>query len=203
MGSDTKQKILEVSLSLFSQYGFTAVSIRDICKKINIKESSVYYHFKNKRAILESLQGQFEEIAAKFMEQLDGAIANPCDIKDISGAGISKIFFEDYLMDDFCNQFIRVLYIEQSNDEVLRQAYDKWIFDVPLKFQSKVFSTLIHQGVFCSANSGYLAVKFYSPILLYFQRYLLSGDLTKAKKDIFRQKANGHVLSFFKENGAL
>ena len=48
----TKERILDISLQLFSQYGFSAVSIRDICGQVHIKESSVYYHFTNKRAIL-------------------------------------------------------------------------------------------------------------------------------------------------------
>ena len=43
--NETKQKILDVALDLFSQNGFSAVSIRDICKVVDIKESSVYYHF--------------------------------------------------------------------------------------------------------------------------------------------------------------
>ena len=43
----TKQQIFEVSLDLFSKKGYSAVSIRDICKYVQIKESSIYYHFKN------------------------------------------------------------------------------------------------------------------------------------------------------------
>ena len=47
--NDTKQRILDVSLELFSQNGFSAVSIRDICRQVQIKESSVYYYFKSKQ----------------------------------------------------------------------------------------------------------------------------------------------------------
>ena len=47
--NETKQKILDVALDLFSQNGFSAVSIRDICKVVDIKESSVYYHLKINR----------------------------------------------------------------------------------------------------------------------------------------------------------
>lgn len=50
---NTKEKILEAALNLFSQKGFTAVSIRDICKEVTIKESTVYYHFENKQAIFD------------------------------------------------------------------------------------------------------------------------------------------------------
>ena len=34
--NDTKQRILDVSLELFSQNGFSAVSIRDICRQVQI-----------------------------------------------------------------------------------------------------------------------------------------------------------------------
>ena len=53
--NDTKQRILDVSLELFSQNGFSAVSIRDICRQVQIKESSVYYYFKSKQAIFDEL----------------------------------------------------------------------------------------------------------------------------------------------------
>lgn len=166
-GEDTKQKILEVSLTLFSQRGFAAVSIRDICKIIQIKESSIYYHFTNKQAILDELQYQFEATAAGLMQQLDDAIANSGSAEGNWGECISKPFFEGYLLDEFCNKFMRLLYMEQNNDEKMRQAYDKWIFQEPLKFQRKVFSILYAQKIVKSEDSDYLAVKFYSPIFLF------------------------------------
>ena len=50
--NDTKQRILDVSLELFSQNGFSAVSIRDICRQVQIKESSVYFAYsRTKQAI--------------------------------------------------------------------------------------------------------------------------------------------------------
>ena len=58
----TKQRILNVALDLFSQKGFSAVSVRDICKVVDIKESSVYYHFKNKQSIFDELLQQNYEI---------------------------------------------------------------------------------------------------------------------------------------------
>ena len=67
MMGDTKQKILNVSLDLFSQKGFSSVSIRDICAQVNIKESSVYYHFKNKQAIFNELLHRFEQVATDMM----------------------------------------------------------------------------------------------------------------------------------------
>lgn len=75
----TKQKILDISLDLFAQNGFSAVSIRDICGRVGIRESSVYYHFKNKQAILDELLQHFEATAAGFMLQLEEALKTTPD----------------------------------------------------------------------------------------------------------------------------
>lgn len=64
---DTKQKILDVSLKLFSENGFEAVSIRQICSYVKIKESSIYHFFKNKRAILDEFIDTFEKRNEEMM----------------------------------------------------------------------------------------------------------------------------------------
>ena len=108
--NETKKKILTVSLELFSKKGYSAVSIRDICKIVQIKESSVYYHFKNKQAILEELLIQFEDIATGMMQQLEESLSKPINPeKNNFYKRICEIFFEEYLMDGFCNKMMRLL----------------------------------------------------------------------------------------------
>ena len=110
--NETKKEILTASLELFSQKGYSAVSIRDICKIVQIKESSVYYHFKNKQALLEELLIQFEDIATGMMQQLEESLSKPVNPeKSNFYKGICDIFFEEYLMDDFCNKMMRLLVI--------------------------------------------------------------------------------------------
>lgn len=197
----TKQKILDVSLEMFAHRGFSAVSIRDICKKVNIKESSIYYHFKNKNAIFEELLEKFEYTANKKMQQLNNAINKGFNVEGNIFQNVSEIFFEQYLMDNFCNSFIRLMYIEQFNNEEIREVYNKWLYDEPLTFQSKIFKILMDMGIISSNDSEYMAVKYYSPIFLYFQRYLLSGELTEDNKQQFREKAYNHINKFFIESG--
>ena len=52
---NTKEKIFDVSIDLFSQYGYDGVSIRQIAKEVGIKESSIYNHYQSKESILESI----------------------------------------------------------------------------------------------------------------------------------------------------
>lgn len=199
---DTKQRILDVSLDLFSQSGFSAVSIRDICRQVQIKESSVYYYFKNKQAIFDELLCLFEKKASEMMHQLDTALIDQTfSAKENFYETVCNIFFESYFMDSFCNKVMRLLLIEQLNSNTVQKIYDRWMFVEPLSFQSKVFSILIQAGAIQNAESEYLAVKYYAPIYFFAQRWLFSGTLSEERKKSFRTSAYCHIQNFFTEIG--
>lgn len=195
--NNTKQKILEAALTLFSQSGFTAVSIRDICKLVQIKESSVYYHYKNKRAIFHEIIHSFEEKALDMMNYFGEEAENSIEFKENQFQEVCKYFFEEYLMNDFCNKVMRLLLMEQMNDKETQEIYEEWMFRKPLKFQSIIFKNLKLLGFIQTEDCDYLAVTYYSPIFLYAQQYLFIGDLNEEKKNLFRAKAYCHVQKFF------
>lgn len=199
---DTKQKILDVSLDLFSQNGFSAVSIRDICRQVQIKESSVYYHFQNKQAIFQELLDRFQATAARLMSQLEKAQIDPAGFsqEDLFST-VCNHFFEKYLMDEFCNKIMRLLSIERFHSDDMQKIYDRWMFRVPLRFQAGMFSRLSEAGALPPADSGYLAVKFYAPIYFFSQRWLFCGTLTEECKQAFRTDTGRYLQKFFRELG--
>jgi len=58
-GIATTRQILEVAAELFAYNGFDGVSMRDIARRVGVKESSIYNHFKSKQEILETLYNEF------------------------------------------------------------------------------------------------------------------------------------------------
>lgn len=48
----TKQKIIDIALQLFNEYGFEKVTIKQICTKLGLGRSAFYYHFRSKEQIL-------------------------------------------------------------------------------------------------------------------------------------------------------
>lgn len=200
--NETKRRILSVSLELFSQNGFSALSIRDICKKVQIKESSVYYHFKNKQAIFDELLHQFHENSNGMMAKLVKLLSDRQEAFDGNFyVSVCDCFFENYLMDEFCNKMIRLLLMEQFNNDTVQKVYDYWIFSEPLKFQSQVFARLMELGLIKEMDSDNLAFKYYAPIFFLAQRWLLSGKLSDERKDAFRTNAYKHIQLFFSEMG--
>lgn len=61
---DTKQRILDEALRLFSQSGYDAVSVERIASAVGIKAPSLYKHFKSKQEI-------FDAIVAKTYRRYD------------------------------------------------------------------------------------------------------------------------------------
>lgn len=52
---DTKQRILDEALRLFSQSGYDAVSVERIASAVGIKAPSLYKHFKSKQDIFDAI----------------------------------------------------------------------------------------------------------------------------------------------------
>ena len=53
--NETRDEILRVAIDLFTANGFEATSVRDIADAVGLTQSSLYYHFTNKDAIVASL----------------------------------------------------------------------------------------------------------------------------------------------------
>lgn len=50
-----KEHILKVAEEEFCKYGFDAVSMNDLVKKLNINKATIYYHFKDKKSLYQTI----------------------------------------------------------------------------------------------------------------------------------------------------
>ncbi len=113
-----KDQILDAALDLFSVDGYAAVSIRDICKAVGIKESSIYYHFKNKEDILRTVLLQAEQQAQVRKDNFNNElhVISIVEREKFIYAGIAYV--EGYLLEGQIHKLIRMLTIENKNGSV-------------------------------------------------------------------------------------
>src|SRR5262249_42051183 len=52
---DTRRRIQQVALELFGEHGYEATSLREIAERLGVTKAALYYHFKTKDEIIESL----------------------------------------------------------------------------------------------------------------------------------------------------
>ena len=81
---DTKQRILDEALTLFSEKGYANVFVGDIAERVGIKAPSLYKHYKSKRAIFDAI---IEEMNRRFEEQ-----AKAMNINGSNAAADAKVY---------------------------------------------------------------------------------------------------------------
>jgi AcrR family transcriptional regulator len=52
---ETRARILEAAIKLFSKYGYNAASVDDICTEAGVSKGAFYHHFKTKQALFIAL----------------------------------------------------------------------------------------------------------------------------------------------------
>ena len=168
---NTKEKILDEALTLFSEKGYANVFVGDIAERVGIKAPSLYKHYKNKQAIFDAI---IDEMNRRFEEQAKAMQINGNDAaKD---AGIYKSMSEDrllklgrefflyYLHDDYNRKFRKMLTIEQFHEKDLAEEYSKLYVDDPLSYQGMLFGFMVTAGVLKTDNVQVMTLHFYAPI---------------------------------------
>lgn len=66
-GSETKAEAQRVALELFTTKGFQATSLREIAEQLGITKAALYYHFKSKNDIVNSMMSSRGNEAAELL----------------------------------------------------------------------------------------------------------------------------------------
>lgn len=67
LGIKTREKIYYVSFKLFLENGYEATNIRDICKDVGIKASTLYFHYKSKQDLFFYI---YDEICMDYIKHI-------------------------------------------------------------------------------------------------------------------------------------
>ena len=66
---ETKKRIYDVAFKLFDEFGYDKVKVSDIAKAANVSVGSVYYHYKNKEAIIDYGYYEFDQMLKEAYEK--------------------------------------------------------------------------------------------------------------------------------------
>lgn len=197
---DTKQRILDKALELFSTQGYDSVSVGEIAKAVGIKAPSLYNHFPSKQAIfdaiLESTAAQYEADTDRIYIHVQNAAQDiPAFTEITAGALFEKLrqIFEYSLHNETISRFRRMMTIEQFRSPELAALYSKRYVERVLDYHAGIFRALIAAGEITAEDPDTLAMLYVSPVLT------LIGicDRQPERESECLEKLQNHVRLFF------
>ena len=192
----TKDRIEHEALNFFSVKGYSASSVRNICSAVGIKESVIYYYFKNKKAILDTLEQNFVDTAKKTINDMKNALDVIQTVDENSFVDIINGFVDGYLRKPFIHKFTRILMIEQYGNADLRKIYHTWLMEQPLSYFKDLFKKLIGLSFIESYNTDFYAMSCYTPVFFYFQEHLMFDNVKPDDKMRYGMKVKQYLGKF-------
>lgn len=198
---DTKQKILDEALRLFSERGYDAVSVGEIAQAVGVKAPSLYNHFPGKQAIfdaiVESTAARYEADTGKIdIHVQDAARDIPVFTEITEDALFEKVrqIFEYSLHNETIRRFRRMMTIEQFRSPELAALYSRRYVDRMIAYHAGIFRALIAAGEICAEDPETLAMLYVSPVLT----LIAICDRQPERESECLKKLRQHVVLFFR-----
>ncbi len=199
--SDTKERILQVSLRLFAKEGYEAVSVSTIAGELGMTKGALYKHYTNKRAIFDCI--------VERMYQIDAGNAKECEVPEKTFAEESmpyrhtamhkiqefiEIQFRFWTEDEFACNFRKMLTLEQYRNPEMAELYQKILASGPVSYMEDLFREMIEQGKMQKNNPRQLALEFYAPFYLLLS--ISDAAANAAEKEQAAKLLTAHVERF-------
>lgn len=197
---NTKQKIIETALTLFSERGYDAVSVGEIAEAVGIKAPSLYNHYPSKQAIFDAIVEtralQYEKDTGRIDIHVQRAAA---DIPMLMTIGEEELFekvrqiFDYSLHNDNIRKFRKMMTIEQFRSPSLGELYTRRFSERLVDYHAEIFRSLIAAGVIYGGDTNALALMYVAPVII------LIGvcDRQPEREAECLEKLKSHVKQFY------
>lgn len=148
----TRARILDAALELFSHYGFVGTSVRRLARAVGLRESSLYNHFPDKKAILKTLISEYgpASVSQRLETPRYRTLAESPD-------GFCRQYADDLLnqWEDPREQlFMALITAEQARIPELRELFAAQLFAREQKLVISYFNGFKRKGLICVPDAA-------------------------------------------------
>jgi AcrR family transcriptional regulator len=141
---NTRAKIFDVSIDLFAQRGFDAVSMQEIAEAVGIKKASLYYHFSSKDQILEKIL----EYPMQRLGEIGGAqgVDNEEFIVSIGLEGFlasSQEVVLTWIDAPYVEKILRIIFVEMYHNDRIKAFFDSSVLEAAGAFWEQNFTIMM------------------------------------------------------------
>ena len=162
MANDTKERILEAALEMFSQNGYAGTNIRELSASLGLVKSGVYKHFESKEAIWNAL---LDQMIAYYADRFGSAEHLP-PVPD-SPEGLVTMTMQMVNLTVHDEKIImtrKVLTLEQYRDVRARELATKHFLSGLTEIFTKIFMGMMERGLLREDDPEMLAFAYTAPI---------------------------------------
>lgn len=182
MAGETKERILNTALALFSQRGYLGTSMSDIANELGMTKGALYKHYTSKQEILDRItarMGELDQERAQAYQMPDGFAEDYRNTPAEKIRTYSVAQFRHWTEDGFSARFRKLLTLEQYRDPAFATLYQNYLASGPVAYMAEIFRTMTDSN----ESAMQLALEFYGPIYLLYSIY----DGTEDKAAVIQQ----------------
>ena len=165
----TKDKIMDVSIDLFSKYGYDGVSVRQIAREVGIRESSIYNHYSSKQDILKAILNYYvDEMVSDDIPLEQAAMNLDRGFDYFYKAGCDA--FLSKLKEDRMMKITRLFFIESYHNDDVKNFLKEAIINAPVKGWIDLFNLMKAKNIIrndCDVKQLSESFFYYGMFLLY------------------------------------
>ncbi len=162
VAKDTKKKILEAALEMFSQNGYTGTNMRELMASIGYAKSSTYRHFESKEDIWNTL---LDEMTAYYGERFGSPERLPSvpeSLDELVEMTLRMVHIT--VQDETIVKTRKVLTLEQFRDERARDLATKHFLTGLTEMFAGIFTGMMEKELLRRDDPAMLAFAYTTPI---------------------------------------
>ena len=162
MAKDTKERILEAALEMFSRKGYDGTNIRELTASLGLVKSSLYKHFESKEDIWNAL---LDKMIAYYSERFGSPEKMPPVPDSLDGLVELTMRMVDFTVHDERVVMTRkLLSIEQYRDDRARELATKHFLTGLKEMFAYIFDGMMNKGLLRRDDPEMLAFAYTAPI---------------------------------------
>ena len=162
MANDTKERILEAALEMFSQNGYAGTNIRELSALLGLVKSGIYKHYASKEAIWNALLDQMIAYYADHFGSAEHLPPVPDSLEGLVAMTMRMVNFTVH--DERIIMTRKVLTLEQFRDARARKLATKHFLTGLTEMFTHVFAGMMGKGLLRKDDPKMLAFAYTAPI---------------------------------------
>ena len=162
MASNTKERILEAALEMFSQNGYAGTNIRELSASLGLVKSGVYKHYESKEAIWNALLDEMIAYYGEHFGSPDHLPPVPDSLEALTQLTMQMVNITVH--DEKIIMTRKVLTLEQFRDDRARKLATKHFLTGLTEIFTHIFAGMMDKGLIRRDDPAMLAFAYTTPI---------------------------------------